>query len=83
MALAGCRALRGEHGEGHQPGFPERVALPRYVIAAFNKDLPYDQFLREQLAGDLLPAKNDKHRAEQLVATGQNFLEFFRFDELI
>ena len=26
-----------------------------YVINAFNKDKPYDQFLREQLAGDLLP----------------------------
>ena len=27
-----------------------------YVIDAFNRDLPYDQFLIEQLAGDLLPA---------------------------
>ncbi len=27
-----------------------------YVIRAFNTDLPYDQFLREQLAADLLPA---------------------------
>jgi hypothetical protein len=26
-----------------------------YVIEAFNKNLPYDQFVREQLAGDLLP----------------------------
>ncbi len=26
-----------------------------YVIQAFNKDKPYDQFVREQLAGDLLP----------------------------
>ena len=26
-----------------------------YVIAAFNADKPYDQFVREQLAGDLLP----------------------------
>lgn len=28
-----------------------------YVIEAFNNDLPYDQFIREQLAGDLLPSK--------------------------
>jgi hypothetical protein len=27
-----------------------------YVIAAFNADKPYDQFVREQIAGDLLPA---------------------------
>src|SRR5205085_5597734 len=30
----------------------------------------YDQFVREQIAGDLLPASGDKQRAEQLVATG-------------
>ncbi len=40
-----------------------------YVIAAFNVDKPFDQFLREQIAGDLLPAKDDRRRAEQLVAT--------------
>ncbi|MFN7649197.1 MAG: DUF1549 domain-containing protein, partial [Acidobacteriota bacterium] len=30
-----------------------------YVIAAFNKDKPYNQFLTEQLAGDLLPPAPD------------------------
>jgi hypothetical protein len=50
--------------------FPNAWRYRDYVIAAFNKDKPYDQFLREQLAGDLLPAKNDKQRAEQLIATG-------------
>ncbi|MCH2211082.1 MAG: PSD1 and planctomycete cytochrome C domain-containing protein [Fuerstiella sp.] len=40
-----------------------------YVIAAFNKDKPFDRFLREQIAGDLLPAKDDRQRSEQLVAT--------------
>src|SRR5262249_8260253 len=28
-----------------------------YVVESFNRDLPYDQFLVEQLAGDLLPAR--------------------------
>ncbi|MDQ6630579.1 MAG: PSD1 and planctomycete cytochrome C domain-containing protein [Verrucomicrobiota bacterium] len=37
-----------------------------YVINAFNKDLPYDQFVIEQLAGDLLP----KATQDQIVATG-------------
>ena len=32
-----------------------------YVIAAFNKDKPYDQFLHEQLAGDLLPTNDPKN----------------------
>uniref|UniRef100_A0A7C2JZR2 DUF1549 domain-containing protein n=1 Tax=Schlesneria paludicola TaxID=360056 RepID=A0A7C2JZR2_9PLAN len=41
-----------------------------YVVAAFNSDKPYDQFVREQLAGDLLPAGDDNQRAEQLIATG-------------
>ncbi len=41
-----------------------------YVIDAFNADKPYDQFLREQIAGDLLPAENDKVRDEQRIATG-------------
>lgn len=30
-----------------------------YVIAAFNADKPFDRFLTEQLAGDLLPASDD------------------------
>ena len=41
-----------------------------YVIGAFNQDLPYDQFLREQVAGDLLPANSASERQRQLVATG-------------
>lgn len=50
--------------------FPHAWRYRDYVIDAFNWDKPYDQFLREQLAGDLLPAANDTQRAEQLVATG-------------
>ena len=41
-----------------------------YVVDAFNRDLPYDEFLREQIAGDLLPAENEDQRRERLVATG-------------
>ncbi len=35
-----------------------------YVVAAFNQDKPYDQFIIEQLAGDLLPADSNPRRAE-------------------
>jgi hypothetical protein len=41
-----------------------------YVIHAFNTDKPYDQFVVEQLAGDLMPAENAAQRHEQLTATG-------------
>ena len=50
--------------------YPHAWRYRDYVIAAFNADKPYDQFLREQIAGDLLPAKNERERAEHLVATG-------------
>jgi len=40
-----------------------------YVIDAFNRDLPYDQFLREQVAGDLLASESMDERGRRLVAT--------------
>jgi len=50
--------------------YPHAWRYRDYVIAAFNADKPYDRFVREQVAGDLLPSSNDKQKAEQLVATG-------------
>ncbi len=41
-----------------------------YVIRAFNSDKPYDRFLTEQIAGDLLPAPTPAIRNEDLIATG-------------
>ncbi len=41
-----------------------------YVIGSFNRDKPYDRFVREQLAGDLLTEWGDADRAEGLIATG-------------
>ena len=41
-----------------------------YVVAAFNEDKPFDQFILEQLAGDLLPASDEAHRHQLLIATG-------------
>jgi len=42
-----------------------------YVIGAFNADEPYDQFLREQIAGDILANQGPRERyAERATATG-------------
>ena len=41
-----------------------------YVIQAFNQDKPFDQFLTEQLAGDLLPTNDLKTQIERWTATG-------------
>ena len=49
---------------------PEAYKYRNYVIDAFNNDKPYDQFVREQIAGDQLPAANDEQRWEQTIATG-------------
>ena len=56
----------GFHGDQNQRIFPYRD----YVISAFNANKGFDQFTREQLAGDLLPNPT----TEQLVATGYNRL---------
>jgi hypothetical protein len=39
-----------------------------WVIQAFNRDLPFDQFTIQQLAGDLIPERN----LDTMVATGFN-----------
>ncbi len=41
-----------------------------YVIDAFNFDKPFDDFIREQIAGDLLPAASPQERAANITATG-------------
>ena len=41
-----------------------------YVIQACRDDKPFDEFIREQLAGDLLTARSIEERQSQLTATG-------------
>lgn len=56
----------GYHGDQDVSISPYRD----YVIAAFNDNLPFDQFTREQLAGDLIPDATDRQR----IASGYNRL---------
>jgi hypothetical protein len=57
-------------GRGRNYAFPFAWRYRDWVIDAFNKDLPYDQFVRDQVAGDLLPADTAAQRNQQLIATG-------------
>jgi hypothetical protein len=41
-----------------------------YVYDSFNADKPYDEFVREQVAGDLLKVKSEAEWQENLIATG-------------
>src|SRR5262249_41248305 len=41
-----------------------------YVVDALNADKPFDRFLTEQLAGDLLPSRTQRERDANIVATG-------------
>jgi cytochrome c553 len=50
--------------------YPTAWRYRDYVINAVNADKPYDQFIREQIAGDLLPAESVAEKNEHLVATG-------------
>ena len=41
-----------------------------WVIDAINRNMPVDEFIRKQIAGDLLPAKSVQERDENFIATG-------------
>ena len=57
-------------GKEANMAFPYAWRYRDYVIDAVNADIPFDRFLTEQIAGDLLPFENDAERARLLIATG-------------
>ena len=58
-------------GENTDRPLPEAWRYRNWVIDAINRDLPYDEFVRDQVAGDLIAADGpaDRH-AGRVVATG-------------
>lgn len=58
-------------GETADYPVPAAWRYRNYVIDAFNQDKPYDEFLREQIAGDVLARKGPRERySENVTATG-------------
>jgi cytochrome c553 len=58
------------NGKDENLTFYESFRYRDYVIAAYNKDKPYDQFIREQIAGDLMGGTTPTERDERLTASG-------------
>jgi len=50
--------------------YPHAWRYRDYVIDSLNADKPYNEFIREQVAGDMMSARDDRHRAELITATG-------------
>ncbi|MEI6342114.1 MAG: PSD1 and planctomycete cytochrome C domain-containing protein [Verrucomicrobiota bacterium] len=62
------------YGESTGPSrnipFPHAWKYRDYVLDAVNRDVPFDRFIHEQVAGDLLPASTEAERDRLSIATG-------------
>ncbi len=57
-------------GMDEDNAYPHAWRYRDYVVNAFNQDLPYNRFVTEQLAGDLIHTDDPKAHQQALVATG-------------
>jgi hypothetical protein len=57
-------------GEGADYPIPEIYKYRDYIIQSFHEDKPYDRFIKEQIAGDLLPASSEPEHWHNVIATG-------------
>jgi Protein of unknown function (DUF1553)/Protein of unknown function (DUF1549)/Planctomycete cytochrome C len=57
-------------GDNSDYPIPQMYRYRNWVIDAASADMPYDRFIREQLAGDLLPADSPDEKHRQIIATG-------------
>lgn len=58
--------------EGSGSDYPARLAYKyrNWVINAFVADMPYNEFVRQQIAGDLLPSTSEPDHWNKTIATG-------------
>ena len=83
MDVARYADSHGLHADGWRNMWPWRD----WVIEAFNQNMPYDQFILEQMAGDMLPGKTKDqilatafHRNHQMTAEGGIIEEEYRLE---
>ncbi|MBY0507235.1 MAG: PSD1 and planctomycete cytochrome C domain-containing protein [Bryobacteraceae bacterium] len=57
-------------GNDEDHRYPYAWRYRDYVIESFNNDLPYNQFIREQIAGDLMPGEGGTPNRRGIIATG-------------
>ena len=60
------------YGHEFDYGVPHAYQYRDYLIRAFNSDVPYDQFIREHIAGDLMtnPRLNEQGYNDSVRGTG-------------
>ena len=58
------------NGSDENHSYPNAWRYRDYVIRAMNQDLPFDQFIHEQLAGDLLGDSDANRSTDRVIATG-------------
>ncbi len=68
-------------GGGRSLMLPDAWRFRDYVIRAFNSDKPFDQLVREHIAGDLMPASSDEQHDEQITGVGYLMLGAINYEE--
>jgi hypothetical protein len=68
-------------GGGRSLMFKDAWRYRDYVIQSVNDDKRFDAFIKEQIAGDLLPATTDAEKSEHLIATAYLMLGAHNYEE--
>ncbi|MCA9010185.1 MAG: DUF1549 domain-containing protein, partial [Planctomycetaceae bacterium] len=68
-------------GGGRSLMLPDAWRFRDYVIRAFNADKPFNQLVREHIAGDLLPFSSDAQHDEQIIGAGYLMLGAINYEE--
>ena len=68
-------------GGGRSMMLPDAWRFRDYVIRSFQQDKPFPQLIREHVAGDLLPAADDRQHDEQVTGAGYLMLGAINYEE--